>query len=73
MSNPLLQKRSNNPIKNLYRTFLNSKDPTMLLNNSKEIKQVLQLCKGQNPKEMFYRLCKEKNVNPEDILNELRY
>ena len=46
MSNPLLQKRSNNPIKNLYRTFLNSKDPTMLLNNSKEVRQVLQLCKG---------------------------
>lgn len=73
MSNPLLQKRTNSPIKNLYRTFMNAKDPTRLLSNNKELKQVLELCKGKDPKEMFYRLCKEKNVNPEDILNELRY
>ena len=37
-----------------------------------EVAQALQLCKGQNPEQVFYNLCKQKGVDPETILSQLR-
>ena len=45
-------------------------NPMLLAQQSPEIAQVMQMCKGQNPEQMFYAMCKQKGVNPELILKE---
>lgn len=32
----------------------------------------LQMCQGQNPKDVFYKLCRENNIDPNKILNQLK-
>lgn len=39
-------------------------DPTM--------SKIVQLLQGKNPQEVFYTMCKQMNVNPEDVLKQLR-
>lgn len=34
--------------------------------------QVLQMCKGQDPQQLFMTMCKQRGVDPEAILRELR-
>lgn len=37
-----------------------------------ELATVLQLCNGRNPEQVFYEMCKQKGVDPNTILNQLR-
>lgn len=37
-----------------------------------QLAQVMQMCNGRNPQEVFYQLCQQRGVNPDDILNALR-
>ena len=37
-----------------------------------EVMQALQLCKSNNPEQVFYDLCKQKGVDPNMILSQLR-
>ena len=34
--------------------------------------KIVQLLQGKNPQEVFYTMCKQMNVNPEDVLKQLR-
>ena len=45
-----------------------------LISRNPQIKQVLDAIQksGNNPKDAFYALAKEKGVNPDDILNALK-
>lgn len=33
---------------------------------------VMQMCSGKNPKDVFYAMCQQSGVNPDDVLNQLR-
>lgn len=37
--------------------------------NNPQMQQVLQMCQGQNPEQLFYTLCQKQGVNPNDILS----
>ena len=61
----------------------NSTLPPQIMNNIRQIKnmmgmnnpmlnQVLQICNGQNPEQVFRNMCKQRGVDPDAILNELR-
>lgn len=47
-------------------------NPIALAQQNPMFNQVLQLCKGQNPQQMFLAMCKKQGIDPEAILNELR-
>lgn len=81
MANPLLnqtqanfgvQNSNLNQIKQMYDLFKISKNPSQLIMNNPKIAEVIKMCNGQNPKDVFYALCKERNIDPNSILNRLR-
>ena len=43
-----------------------------LASQNPQLQQVMQMCNSTNPKDVFYALCKQRNVNPDDILNQLK-
>ena len=47
-------------------------NPMALAQQNPALAQVMQMCKGQNPEQMFYAMCKQQGINPNDIINELR-
>lgn len=34
--------------------------------------QVLQMCNGQNPEQVFYSICKQRGIDPQAVLKQLR-
>ena len=46
--------------------------PQAILAQFPQLQQVVKMCNGQSPKDVFYTLCKQRGVNPDDILNQLR-
>lgn len=71
MQNPQIQQ-----VRQLMNAFRNSANPQQMLaqmaQNNPQFSQVMQLCQNGNPKDVFYALCKEKGVDPNTILNQLR-
>ena len=67
-----------NPIKNTMQLLKSSGNPQMLFNQmlsqNPQMKQVMDYVNqnGGNAKDAFYKMAKEKGVNPEDILNMLK-
>lgn len=43
-----------------------------LAQRNPQIRQVIEMCGGKDPKAVFYEMCKQRGVNPDDILNQLR-
>ena len=37
-----------------------------------QLAQIMKMCQNGNPQQLFYALCQQKGVNPNDILNQLR-
>lgn len=37
-----------------------------------QVAQVMQMLQGRNPQEVFYAMCQQRGVNPNDILNQLK-
>ena len=46
--------------------------PQAIMSQFPQLQQVVKMCNGQNPKDVFYSMCKQRGVNPDDILNQLR-
>lgn len=44
----------------------------MLAQKNPQMAQVMSLVHGKNPQEVFYAMCQQKGVNPEEILSQLR-
>ena len=67
---------NNSQIKSMYNMLSKSSNPQAMLNNmikqNPQLKSVLDMCKASNPKDAFYSMCKQKGVNPDDILNQLK-
>lgn len=70
-----LQPNNMAQIKNMMKLVKSNGSPTQLLQsmsqNNPQLKQVMTMVNGKNPKDVFYELAKQKGVNPEDVLKEL--
>lgn len=40
--------------------------------NSPQMKNVMDMCKGKDPKQVFYDMCGQRGINPDDVLNQLK-
>lgn len=47
-------------------------NPTALTQQNPMFNQVVQMCKGQNPQQVFMSMCQARGIDPNAILNELR-
>lgn len=47
-------------------------NPQAIMAQFPQLQQAVRMCQGQNPRDVFYSMCKQRGVNPEDILNQLR-
>ena len=47
-------------------------NPMALAQQNPMLNQVMQMCKGQNPEQLFYSMCRQRGVDPNMIINELR-
>ena len=76
--NPLLTGIMNPQIKQLMQTVQMSQNPQMALQNlmqsNPNMKKAIDYVNenGGNPKDAFYKLAKERGINPEQILNSLK-
>lgn len=76
--NPLLTGIMNPQVKQLMQTVMTSQNPQMAIQNlmqsNPNMKQVIDYvnANGGNPKDAFYKLAKEKGVDPDSILNSLK-
>ena len=76
--NPLLTNLMNPQIKQLMQTGQMSQNPQMAIQNlmqsNPNMKQAIDYinANGGNPKEAFYKLAKEKGIDPDTILNSLK-
>lgn len=62
MSNPLLQQQTNQ---------YNIPDPRQIIKDNPQLQQILALYNG-DAKTAFYSLCKQKGVDPNIILSQLK-
>ena len=76
--NPLLTGIMNPQVKQLMQTVMTSQNPQMamqqLMLNNPNMKQAIDYvnANGGNPKDAFYKLAKEKGIDPDSILNSLK-
>ena len=76
--NPLLTGIMNPQIKQLMQTVQMSQNPQVaiqnLMQNNPGMKQAIDYvnANGGNPKDAFYKLAKERGVDPDSILNSLK-
>lgn len=81
MANPLFtqamqQAVGQNPIAQLYGMFRNSQNPQAMLSqlakNNPQMAQVMQMCNGRNPQQVFYEMCQQRGVDPNTILSQFK-
>ena len=53
----------------MMRTVAN---PTAMLQQNPQFAQVMQMCKGKNPQDVFMQMCKTRGIDPNMVLNELQ-
>lgn len=63
-------------VKSLYQAAKNYNDPMkffqMMAQNNPNLKPILNMLeKGQNPKQIFYDMCKQRGINPDEFLKML--
>lgn len=63
-------------IKNMMSQMRMVQNPQMafqqMAQQNPQMQQILQMCQGQNPKDLFYSLCKQRGIDPEQFLNMLK-
>lgn len=63
-------------VKSLYNMMQNAQNPqafiAQMASQNPQFAQILQMCQSNNPRDMFYMLCKQKGINPDTILNQLK-
>lgn len=76
MPNPLLENNifssnASSQLMQLYNAYKFSSNPKAFIENNPQLKQLQQMSRG-NAKQVFYELCKQKGVDPETILSQLK-
>lgn len=64
------------PLKNMMKMLNGAQNPqaviNMLVQKNPQMAQVMKLVQGRNPQDVFYEMCKQRGINPDDILNQLK-
>lgn len=61
-------------LKTLFQTLCGAKNPAEILQNAmgnNPLGNIMQMCNGKEPREMFYEECRKRNINPEEFLSQL--
>lgn len=84
--NSLLQPQTNAPqmsgqasgiaaFKQMAGMLSTAKDPqsalSMLAQQNPQIQQVMQMCQGKNPRDVFVQACKSRGINPDQLIQQL--
>lgn len=63
-------------LKNIVQMLNSAKNPEAVLQQISQknpaVKQVMNMCRGKNPQQVFYEICQQKGVNPQEIINMLK-
>ena len=75
-SNPMNTNRIGQ-MKSLYQTFQNAKNPMALFQQmamrNPQMQPILNMLRnGMNPNQIFNDLCRQKGINPQELLNMLK-
>lgn len=63
----------NQEIVDLYKAYTTCKDPSSLMDQmAQKIPVIGQIKSGGNMKDRFYNMCKEKGVDPNSIISQLK-
>ena len=69
---------SNNPLMQLYKTVVSAKNPAQMMQNvtqqNPQLQQTLDFISknGGNAQQLYYDACKQKNTDPNIIINQLK-
>ena len=82
MANPLFGALGGNAItispqvKQAFQMLKMAQNPQAMLQQiaqtNPQLANVLQMCNGKNPEQLFYSLCRQNGIDPNSILNQLR-
>lgn len=74
MPNPLLQ-NNNNQLKEIYKAMQNGNPMQVLQNlarNNPNMQPILNMLNsGANPQQLFYQMCKQRGINPEEFIKNI--
>jgi hypothetical protein len=58
---------------NALRTMQNPQQAMQqMIGQNPQLKSIMQMCNGKNPKDVFYAECEKQGIDPESILSQLR-
>ncbi len=66
-----------NQMKNMYQMIMGSRNPMMafqqLASNNPQLQPVLQMLqRGANPEQIFRQMCQQRNINADDMINQIK-
>lgn len=70
MLNPILQMLSGGSLKKLNPQMI--AQAKQIMNMPEQVQKVRQMIGSNDPEQMFYSLCEQNNIDPEEILSQLR-
>lgn len=74
MPNPLLQNNSND-LRNLYKAMQNGNPMQMfqqIAMKNPNMQPILNMLNnGANPQQLFYQMCKQKGINPDEFIKNI--
>lgn len=70
MKNPILQMMNHQ--NNNVQAAIQQARQIMAGNNNPMLANIMSMCQGKNPKDLFYSECQRRGVEPNDILQMLR-
>lgn len=60
-------------LKNFFKLANNPEQALMsMAQNNPQVKEVLNMCNGQNPKDVFYQKCSQMGIDPNYILGMMK-
>ena len=63
-------------VKSMMNTVRGMANPMQAISNmaaqNPQLAGVMSMINGKNPKEVFYEQCKQRGVNPDDVINALK-
>lgn len=81
MSNPLNNMNPQlmngmNQIKNMMSQLRMARNPNLMMQqlaqSNPQFAQVMQMCGTQNPKDVFYSMCSQRGIDPNEIIRNLQ-
>lgn len=76
LKSPQIEPQNLQTIKNTMQALNMAQNPSQALTeasqNNPAIRSVMELCKGRDPKAVFFEECEKRGISPEYIINLLR-